>query len=157
LAIESASTPSVLALSRQNLPQLRTDISENFSAKGAYKLRAASGARKVILVATGSEVEIAATVAENLEAQGIGADVVSMPSWERFDAQPAAYKSELLPTDVLRVSIEAGTTMGWERYVGDGLRIGIDSFGASAPIDALYEHFGLTADTITPQIVARLG
>ncbi|MDH4399272.1 transketolase [Sphingorhabdus sp.] len=157
LAIESASTPSVLALSRQNLPQLRTDISENFSAKGAYKLRAASGARKVILVATGSEVEIAATVAENLEAQGIGADVVSMPSWERFDAQPAAYKSELLPTDVLRVSIEAGTTMGWERYVGDGLRIGIDSFGASAPIDALYDHFGLTADTITPQIVARLG
>jgi len=157
LAIESASTPSVLALSRQNLPQLRTDISENLSAKGAYKLRAASGARKVILVATGSEVEIAAAVADKLEAQGIGADVVSMPSWERFDAQPATYKSELLPTDVLRVSIEAGTTMGWERYVGDGLRIGIDSFGASAPIDALYEHFGLTADKITPQIVARLG
>jgi transketolase len=129
LAIESASTPSVLALSRQNLPQLRTDISENFSAKGAYKL----------------------------EADGIGADVVSMPSWERFDAQPASYKAELLPTDTLRVSIEAGTTMGWERYVGDGLRIGIDSFGASAPIDALYQHFGLTADKITPQIVARLG
>jgi transketolase len=157
LAIESASTSSVLALSRQNLPQLRTDISENFSAKGAYKLRAATSARKVILVATGSEVEIATVVAEKLEAQGIGADVVSMPSWERFDAQPASYKSELLPADTLRVSIEAGTTMGWERYVGDGLRIGIDSFGASAPIDALYDHFGLTADKITPQIVARLG
>ena len=108
-------------------------------------------------MATGSEVESAAAVADKLEAQGIGADVVSMPSWERFDAQPAAYKSKLLPTNVLRVSIEAGTTMGWERYVGDGLRIGIDSFGASAPIDALYEHFGLTADKITPQIVARLG
>jgi transketolase len=157
LAIESASTPSVLALSRQNLPQLRTDISENFSAKGAYRLRAATAARKVILVATGSEVEIAIVVADKLEAQGIGADVVSMPSWERFDAQPASYKSALLPTDTLRVSIEAGTTMGWERYVGDGLRIGIDSFGASAPIDALYEYFGLTADKITPQIVARLG
>ena len=98
-----------------------------------------------------------AAVGDECEAQGIGADVVSMPCWERFDAQPAAYKSALLPTNVLRVSIEAGTTMGWERYVGDGLRIGIDSFGASAPIDALYEHFGLTADKITPQIVARLG
>ena len=157
MAIESASTPSVLALSRQNLPQLRTDIRENFSAKGAYKLRAAKAQRQVILIATGSEVEIAASVAERLEEQGIGADVVSMPSWERFDAQPVAYRSELLPTDTLRVSIEAGTTMGWERYVGDGLRIGIDSFGASGPIDALYEHFGLTADKITPQIVARLG
>jgi len=120
-------------------------------------LRAANAGRKVVLIATGSEVEIAIAVAERLEADGIGADVVSMPSWERFDAQPTSYKAELLPTNTLRVSIEAGTTMGWERYVGDGLRIGIDSFGASAPIDALYQHFGLTADKITPQIVARLG
>jgi transketolase len=157
LAIESASTPSVLALSRQNLPQLRTDVSENYSAKGAYRLFPAKAQRKVILIATGSEVEIATSVAEKLEAHGIGADVVSMPSWERFDAQPAEYKTDLLPAGTLRVSIEAGTTMGWERYVGDGLRIGIDSFGASGPIDALYDHFGLTADKITPQIVARLG
>ncbi len=157
LAIESASTPSVLALSRQNLPQLRTDISRNFSALGAYTLIPAKASRKVILIATGSEVAIAASVAERLEEQGIGADVVSMPSWERFDAQDADYRASVLPIGTMRVSIEAGTTMGWERYVGDGLRIGIDSFGASGPIDALYDYFGLTADKITPQIVARLG
>jgi transketolase len=157
LAIESAHTPSVLALSRQNLPQLRTDISENMSAKGGYRLRSAKAERKVVLIGTGSEVAIAVSVAEQLEEKGIGADVVSMPSWERFDAQSPAYKAGVLPSDVLRVSVEAGTTMGWERYVGDGLRIGIDSFGASAPIDALYDHFGLTADKITAQILAKLG
>ncbi len=156
LAIESSDRPSLLALSRQNLPQLRTDISENWSAKGAYRLRAANAARRVIIIATGSEVTIAMSVADRLEEKGIGVDIVSMPSWERFDAQDAAYKAEVLPAGQLRVSIEAGTTMGWERYVGDGLRIGIDGFGASGPIDALYEHFGLTVDKITPQIMANL-
>ncbi len=157
LAIECGHTPSVLALSRQNLPQLRTDISENMSAKGGYRLRSAKADRKVVLIGTGSEVAIAVSVAEQLEEKGIGADVVSMPSWERFDAQSPAYKADVLPSETLRVSVEAGTTMGWERYVGDGLRIGIDSFGASGPIDALYEHFGLTADKITAQILAKLG
>jgi transketolase len=156
LAIAAEDRPSLLALSRQNLPQLRTDISENWSAKGAYRLRAANAARRVILIATGSEVAIADSVASRLEEQGIGVDVVSMPCWERFDAQDSAYKADILPAGPLRVSIEAGTTMGWERYVGEGLRIGIDSFGASGPIDALYDHFGLTADKITPQIMAKL-
>jgi transketolase len=156
LAIEKADGPAVLALSRQNLPQLRTDISENWSAKGAYRLRAANAARRVILIATGSEVSLAISVADRLEEHGIGADVVSMPSWERFDTQTAAYRAQVLPHGPLRVSIEAGTTMGWERYVGGGLRIGIDSFGASGPIDALYAHFGLTADAITPQILDEL-
>ena len=92
----------------------------------------------MILIATGSEVEIALDVADQLEAQGIGADVVSMPSTERFDAQEAAYREDILPDvsnrEILRVSIEAGTTIGWERYTGlHGLRIGIDRFGASAP------------------------
>jgi len=127
------------------------------SAKGGYRLRSAKAERKVVLIGTGSEVAIAVSVAEQLEEKGIGADVVSMPSWERFDAQSSPYKAGVLPLDVLRVSVEAGTTMGWERYVGDGLRIGIDSFGASAPIDALYDHFGLTADKITAQILAKLG
>jgi transketolase len=157
LAIETMDRPSLLALSRQNLPQLRTDVSENLSARGAYTLRTANAARRVVLVATGSEVPLAISVADRLEEHGFGADVVSMPSWERFDAQSSAYKAEVLPAGPLRVSIEAGTTMGWERYVGDGLRIGIDSFGASAPIDALYDHFGLTPDKIIPQIIARLG
>jgi transketolase len=156
LAIENEDRPSLLALSRQNLPQLRTDISENWSAKGGYTLRSAHAVRRVILIATGSEVSLAMSVADRLEEQGIGADVVSMPSWERFDLQSNAYKKDVIPDGVLRVSIEAGSTMGWERYVADGLRIGIDSFGASGPIDALFDHFGLTPDKITPHIIARL-
>jgi transketolase len=157
LALKDMTGPSVLALTRQNLPQLRRQKSENLSAKGGYRLRTATAPRKVVLLATGSEVEIAVAIADALEAEGIGADVVSLPSWAHFEAQPAAYKADILPADALKVSIEAGTTFGWERYTGlDGLRFGIDTFGASAPIDALYDHFGLTAAKITPQIVAAL-
>lgn len=157
LALKDATGPSVLALTRQNLPQLRTEKTENLCAKGAYRLRAATGDRRVVIMATGSEVEIAVDTAKLLEEQGIGADVVSMPSWAHFEAQPQSYKDEVLPYDVLRVSIEAGTTFGWERHTGiGGLRFGIDSFGASAPAEALYDHFGLTAVKIAPQIVAAL-
>ncbi|SCW68147.1 transketolase [Sphingobium faniae] len=155
LALKDAAGPSVLALTRQNLPQLRTEkAGENLSARGAYRLRAARAGRKVVLVATGSEVEIAVATADALEAQGIGADVVSMPSWAHFEAQPQSYKDDILPRDVLRASIEAGTTFGWERHAS--LRFGIDSFGASAPAEALYDHFGLTAAKIAPQIAAAL-
>ena len=164
LALETTGTPSVLALSRQNLPQLRGAGDEgwtgaaNRSAKGAYRLKAAHAPRAVVLVATGSEVEIALATAAALEADGIGADVVSMPCAELFVAQDAAYRADVLPADVLKVSIEAGVTMGWERFTGlDGLNIGIDSFGASAPADQLYSHFGISADAIVPQIKAKLG
>ncbi len=158
LALEKADGPSLLALSREGLPQLRTDVSENLSAKGAYRLKAAEGPRQVVLIASGSEVEIALATAKKLEEAGHGADVVSMPSWERFDAQPEAYRDAILPDGVLLVSIEAGTTIGWERYVGrKGLRFGVDSFGASAPVKALYDHFGLTADKLAPQILGALG
>ena len=156
LALARGDGPALLALSRQNIPQLRTDISENWSARGAYRLRSAGSGRQVILLATGAEVEIAVSVADRLEEQGIGTDVVSMPSWTHFDAQPAEYKADILPNGPLRVSIEAGTPMGWERYVGGGLRFGVDRFGASAPIDVLYKHFGLTAEAITPQIIDEL-
>jgi transketolase len=161
LALQRKDGPSLLALSRQNLPQLRTDAAENLPAKGAYRLKSATASRRVILIATGSEVEIAVAVAEKLEAQNIGADIISMPSWYRFDRQDEAYKRDILPDvnpdQILRVSIEAGTTMGWERYtMARGLRFGIDSFGASAPAGDLYEFFGLTADRITPQIIAAL-
>lgn len=163
LSLETTGTPSVLALSRQNLPQLRGAGDEgwtrasNRSAKGAYRLKAADAARKVVLVATGSEVEIAVNVAKTLEGQGIGADVVSMPCAELFDAQAVAYKADILPRDALIVSIEAGVTMGWERYTGlDGLNIGIDRFGASAPADKLYDYFGLTVDKIVPRILEKL-
>jgi transketolase len=150
--------PSILALTRQNLPQLRTDAEENLSARGAYRLKAADKPRKVIFVATGSEVEIALGAAERLEAQGVGADVVSMPSMERFDAQPADYREDILPDvsnrDILRVSVEAGTTFGWERYTGlHGLRIGIDRYGVSAPAKDAYEYFGLTPDAIAARVL----
>jgi transketolase len=158
LALAQDDRPSLLALTRQNLPPLRHDVTENLCAKGGYRLRDASAARTVVLVATGSEVSLAMEVADKLEAAGHGADVVSMVSTELFDEQTAAYQADILPDDALIVSIEAGTTFGWERYTGrHGLRFGIDSFGASAPIEDLFKHFGLTADAITPQILARLG
>ena len=156
LALEAEGTPSALALSRQNLPQLR-EQGGMLSARGGYRLKAAEAARQVVLVATGSEVEIALASAKALEAEGIGADVVSMPCCELFDAQDAAYRADLLPAGVLKVSVEAGVTLGWQKYVGDGLTIGIDRFGSSAPADQLYDYFGLTADKIVPQIKARLG
>lgn len=157
IAIRSEGTPTVLALTRQNLPQQATEWSTNRSRQGGYRLKAAVGARKIVLIATGSEVEIANEIADLIEKAGIGADVVSMPCTALFDAQDAAYRDDLLPRDVIKISIEAGTTFGWERYTGlDGMRFGIDSFGASAPIDDLYRHFGLTADQIAPKIIARL-
>jgi transketolase len=157
LALQAADRPSLLALSRQNLPQVRKEAGENLSARGAYRLRAANGPRKLVLIATGSEVEVAMGVADALEAEGFGADVVSMPSWERFDAQSAEYRADILGQGVLRVAIEAGTSFGWERYVGlDGLIFGIDRFGASAPAEALYDHFGLTAAKIAPKLLSAL-
>ncbi|WP_374592750.1 transketolase [Sphingosinicella sp.] len=157
LALENDSGPTVLALSRQNLPQVRTEAGENLSAKGAYRLRAASAARKVVFLATGSEVQAALDAADQLEAAGIGCDVVSMPCWELFDLQSDAYQADILPEDALIVSVEAGTTIGWERYTGrKGLRLGIDRFGASAPAEALYEKFGLTADAIAKAVRGKL-
>ena len=159
LAIKRSDGPSTLALTRQGLPPLRHDVSVNHCEKGAYRLKAAESEKRVVLVATGSEVSLAMDVAAKLEAAGLGADVVSMPCAELFDGQSEQYRNELLGGDaILRVSIEAGTTFGWERYTGlNGLRFGIDSFGASAPIDDLYAHFGLTVDAITPQILEKIG
>jgi transketolase len=154
--------PSLLALSRQILAPVRTERSdENLSSRGAYRLKSAKAPRKVILIATGSEVEIAIAVAASLEGEGIGADVVSMPCTEKFDLQPDAYRDDILPDvsnrEILRVSIEAGTTFGWERYTGlHGLRIGIDRFGASAPAADLYDHFGITAPKITERVLAHI-
>jgi len=157
LALQSDG-PSILALTRQNLRPVRTEASsENLSARGGYRLKAAENPRKVIFIATGSEVEIALDSAAQLEAQGIGADVVSMPCTERFDAQPWDYREDILPDvsnrEILRVSIEAGTTFGWERYTGlHGLRIGIDRFGVSAPGPDAYRFFGLTPDAVAARV-----
>ncbi|HEY7959975.1 MAG TPA: transketolase [Sphingomicrobium sp.] len=154
----ASDVPSILALTRQNVAPLRTEpASENLCARGGYRLKAAENARKVIILATGSEVEIAIAAAGELEQQGIGADVVSMPCTERFDTQPWDYREEILPDvsnrEILRVSIEAGTTFGWERYVGlHGLKIGIDRFGVSAPAKDAYDYFGLTPEKVASRI-----
>ena len=159
LALAMPKTPSVLALTRQNLPPVRTDGGAgNRCATGAYRLKAAGAARQVVLVATGSEVAVALDCARDLEARGIGADVVSMPCAELFERQDAAFRTDLLPAGVLKVSVEAGVTLGWERFVGsDGLTIGLDRFGASAPAEVLFKHFGFTAEVIVPKILDRLG
>jgi len=156
LALQKADGPTLLALTRQNVSQVRTDISENFSAKGGYTLVAAD-APKVVIVASGSEVELAVASAKLLGEQGIVASVVSMPNLNRFLAQDAAYQASVLPAGAFRVTIEAGTTFGWQSIVGlDGLSIGIDTFGLSAPGEVVYEHFGLTAPAITARIVEAL-
>jgi transketolase len=158
VAMKSKDTPSILALTRQGLAQQRTThTDENLVAKGGYVLAEASGDAKVTLIATGSEVEIAMETKTMLEAQQIGTRVVSMPATNLFDQQSDDYKQSVLGKGSLRVSIEAGSTFGWERYIGlGGLAIGIDSFGASAPIGDLYRHFGLTADQIVDKILNKL-
>ena len=163
LALSTPETPSVLALSRQGLPQLRGEGDDNWTAesnrcaKGGYRLKGASADRKAVLIASGSEVALAMECAEKLEADGVGCDVISIPCTELFDKQDDAYKADILPDDALLVSIEAGSTLGWERYTGrSGLNIGIDSFGGSAPASDLFKHFGLTAEAIVPQITNKL-
>ena len=157
LALETKDGPSVLALSRQDVAPVRQDSDVNRCARGAYRLRAARAARRLVVIATGSEVGLACSVAEALEAQAIGVDVVSMPSTHVFDMQDEAYRADLLPDGALKVSLEAGTTFGWERYTGrEGLRIGLDRFGASAPGKVLMAHFGFSVDTIVPKILAKL-
>ncbi|MGB7417660.1 MAG: transketolase [Erythrobacter sp.] len=163
LALGSEATPSILALSRQGLPQLRGEDDgewtgeSNRCARGAYRLRAARADRRVVILATGSEVALAVECANKLEEDGIGVDVVSMPCFELFDEQNAAYRGDLLPADALLVSIEAGSTLGWERYTGrGGLNVGLDQFGASAPGKDVMAHFGFTAEAIIPQIHEHL-
>ena len=149
VAISAKDTPSILALSRQNVTTLRMgDMAENRSSRGAYVLREAAGKRDVTLIATGSEVQIAAEAADKLKAAGVKAALVSMPASDIFDKQPAAYRHEVLGT-APRVGVEAACGFGWERWLGDnGVFVGMRSFGASGPFEKLYEHFGITADKV---------
>jgi len=149
LALASARTPSVLALSRQGLPTLRTaHDKENLSARGAYLLRAPEGPRAVTLIATGSEVSLALEAAGALAGEGLQAGVVSMPCWELFAAQPKAYREEVLGA-APRIGVEAAARQGWERWLGpDGVFVGMEGFGASAPAGDLYETFGITAEAV---------
>jgi transketolase len=158
LALASADRPSILALSRQGVPTVRTEhTDENLSAHGGYVLSPSKGERQVTLIATGTEVEIALAAQKRLQEDGIAAAVVSLPCWELFDAQPAHYRDEVLGTEALKIAIEAASTFGWERYVGaDGAVIGMTGFGASAPAPDLYRHFGITADAAVAAVKARL-
>src|SRR6476469_8703313 len=154
LAIDHAEGPVALALTRQKLPVLPgTDrLAREGVARGGYVLREASGGTpQLILIATGSELQLAFAAAETLEGEGIASRVVSLPCWERFDAQDQAYRDDVLPPSVRkRVSVEVGVSLGWERWVGDeGAIIWLDHFGASAPAGTIFEKFGFTADRVT--------
>jgi transketolase len=157
LALSTKDHPSILALTRQPLPLLRADAAvANHSARGGYVIRPAEGDRKVTILASGSEVEIAVAARDKLQAEGIGTAVVSLPCWELFDQQPESYRREVLG-DGVRIAIEAATGFGWERYLGHkGAFIGMKGFGASAPIGELYKHFGITAEAAVEAAKARL-
>jgi transketolase len=148
IALTSPSAPSILSLTRQGLPLLRMNHTDkNFSSRGAYLIREAAGNRDLTLIATGSEVEIALKAASALTEEDFNVAVVSMPCWELFEAQPAAYQDRVLGS-APRVAIEAACAMGWHKWLGDGAFIGMSGFGASAAAAELYEHFGITADRI---------
>ena len=154
IALTTKTTPSVLSLTRQSLPTVRTEHkTKNMTAHGAYVLADADGKRQVILMATGSEVSLAMAARDLLQAEGIGTRVVSMPCWELFEEQDEAYRKRVLPGGPVRVAIEAGIRFGWDRWLfGERGRreksgfIGMHDFGASAPAERLYEEFGITAE-----------
>ena len=157
LAIEHDSGPSILALSRQGTPQLRTE-GKNLSARGGYVLKEATGDAKVTLIATGTEVALAMEARKMLQTENIPTAVVSMPCTELFDEQDADYRSKVLNPDTVRVAVEAASPFGWERYVGDnGAIVGMNGFGASGPAEQLYEYFGITPAKIAEAARGRLG
>ncbi|NBC33435.1 MAG: transketolase [Alphaproteobacteria bacterium] len=162
LALQSTRRPSVLVLTRQSVPAVRVaHDTENLSARGGYVLAEAEGPRDVTLIATGSEVHLAVAARKALREEGIAAAVVSLPCWEKFDAQPKAYREAVLG-DAPRVAAEAASTFGWTRYVeSEDDVIGLRSFGVAGPAPALFEHFGITADGIAERarglVAARRG
>ena len=148
IALRSSKTPSLMALSRQNVPQLREAGSENLTERGGYVIREFGMSRDVTLLATGTEVSLAIEAAEALNVQGYGVAVVSMPCWELFDAQSEVYREEVLGS-APRIAIEAALPFGWTRYVDrEADVIGMPGFGASAPAERLYAEFGITAEAI---------
>ena len=157
IALAQKERPSVLALTRQNLPAVRFDA-EFRSARGAYLLREAVGRRDVTLIATGSEVEIARAAADLLrERHGIRAALVSMPSWELFEEQDVDYRADVLGT-APRVAVEAAARLGWDRWIGEnGAFVGMSGFGASAPAAHLYRHFGITSDAVASAALGVIG
>jgi transketolase len=160
VALEAQFTPSIMALSRQKVPAVRTvPTSASLSAKGAYELLAAEGgAAKVTLFASGTEVSIAVRARAELQAQGVPTRVVSTPCWEIFALQDEGYQIETIGVAPVRIAIEAGVRMGWERFIGEGGNfVGMKSFGASAPYERLYEEFGITPRHVVELALDKLG
>ena len=164
IALENKKTPSTIALSRQNLPTVRKKYSaKNLTNYGAYIISEATLLKKVVLVASGSEVSIALSTQKKLENDGIGTRVVSMPCWELFEKQDAKYQKKVLTSNCLIVGIEAASPMGWDKWLHAGWRknkdnffVGMNDFGASAPAGDLYEHFGITTDNIIQKVKEKL-
>jgi transketolase len=159
LALNRIDGPTVLALTRQNLPQLRTEAKANRSAAGAYELvKAEGGKAQATLFASGSEVEIAVGAQKLLTQRGVAARVVSVPSLDLFLEQPAEIRETIVGTAPVMVAIEAGVRMGWDAVIGaDGIFVGMAGFGASAPYKDLYKHFGITAEAAAEAVLARIG
>ncbi|MGJ8557201.1 MAG: transketolase [Sulfitobacter geojensis] len=164
IALTAKKTPSVLSLTRQGLPTVRLEHkNNNLVEKGAYVLADSEGKRQVILIATGSEVHLAMQAREMLQAEGIGTRVVSMPCMELFAAQDEAYRKRILPGGAVRVGVEAGVQMGWDRWLfgergksNKAAFVGMDRFGASAPAEELFERFGITAQGVADAAKALL-
>jgi transketolase len=158
LILATDATPAALALTRQGLETNRIEHSDdNLSARGAYVLRAAEGKARVTLFATGSEVSVALAAREILQADGAPTAVVSVPCWELFEGQSDSYKEEVLGAGTVRLAVEAGVALGWERFIGaHGGFVGMSGFGASAPAKALYEHFGITPAAVAAAAAKRL-
>jgi transketolase len=159
LALNRVDGPTVLALTRQNLPQLRTNApNDNPCAHGAYELVAAQGDAKVSLFASGSEVEIAVAAQKQLAERGIASRVVSVPSLELLLAQPADRRKAIIGNAPVKIAIEAAVRWGWDAVIGpDGEFVGMHGFGASAPAKDLFKHFGITAETVINAALKRLG
>jgi transketolase len=157
-ALGEKTAPSALALSRQKTAAVRTVASaENQSARGAYELKAANGEARVTLFATGTEAPLALKAAETLEGGGVPTRVVSVPCFELFERQDAAYQASVIGRGTVRVAVEAGIKQGWERFIGeDGAFVGMTGFGASAPAEVLYREFGITAEAVVQAARERL-
>ncbi|MEL6569058.1 MAG: transketolase [Pseudomonadota bacterium] len=156
LALEHTDGPSTMALTRQKVASQRKDATGNPSARGAYVLSDADDA-KAVIIATGSEVEIAMDAQKALAADGVPVRVVSMPCMDLFEVQDEAYQDEVLGADLPKVAVEAGVRFGWDRWVGrKGGFVGMSSFGASAPYKDLYQHFGITAEAVVEAVKARV-
>ncbi len=164
IALEATATPTVIALSRQGVPAMRKEVSRrNLTARGAYVLREATSRRQVILMATGTELSVAAAARDMLEEQGIGTRLVSMPCWELFEQQEERYRRRVLPRGSVRVAVEAGARLGWERWLcgeqGSARKsgfVGMNGFGASAPAGDLFRHFGITPEAVVEKVKSLL-